>query len=144
MPVLVVNAGSATLKFRSVDAHDDIVTGHDVDPWDGEGSTVDLHRFLADRPPVDAVGHRVVHGGTRLREATLVTAEVEAAIAALVPLAPLHQDRAMSALAARSEEHTSELQSLMRISYAVFCLKKKQTETYAHTSPRDNCQKSML
>src|SRR3546814_5073333 len=28
----------------------------------------------------------------------------------------------------RSEEHTSELQSLMRISYAVFCLKKKKTE----------------
>src|SRR3546814_3241619 len=32
----------------------------------------------------------------------------------------------------RSEEHTSELQSLMRISYAVFCLKKKKTE-YGHT-----------
>src|SRR3546814_13024057 len=30
---------------------------------------------------------------------------------------------------ARSEEHTSELQSLMRISYAVFCLKKKKTQT---------------
>src|SRR3546814_13551962 len=30
----------------------------------------------------------------------------------------------------RSEEHTSELQSLMRISYAVFCLKQKQTTTY--------------
>src|SRR3546814_2642361 len=30
---------------------------------------------------------------------------------------------------ARSEEHTSELQSLMRISYAVFCLKKKKTTT---------------
>src|SRR3546814_5907912 len=30
-------------------------------------------------------------------------------------------------LEGRSEEHTSELQSLMRISYAVFCLKKKQT-----------------
>src|SRR3546814_1681962 len=30
----------------------------------------------------------------------------------------------------RSEEHTSELQSLMRISYAVFCLKKKNTNTY--------------
>src|SRR3546814_1233690 len=30
-------------------------------------------------------------------------------------------------LALRSEEHTSELQSLMRISYAVFCLKKKKT-----------------
>src|SRR3546814_1643081 len=33
---------------------------------------------------------------------------------------------------ARSEEHTSELQSLMRISYAVFCLKKKKTETTTH------------
>src|SRR3546814_7699025 len=31
--------------------------------------------------------------------------------------------------AGRSEEHTSELQSLMRISYAVFCLKKKHTNT---------------
>src|SRR3546814_7065182 len=30
----------------------------------------------------------------------------------------------------RSEEHTSELQSLMRISYAVFCLKKKKTHYY--------------
>src|SRR3546814_5505481 len=30
----------------------------------------------------------------------------------------------------RSEEHTSELQSLMRISYAVFCLKKKKQQTY--------------
>src|SRR3546814_7118174 len=37
----------------------------------------------------------------------------------------------------RSEEHTSELQSLMRISYAVFCLKKKkqnQSEKEAHTT----------
>src|SRR3546814_7001710 len=35
-------------------------------------------------------------------------------------------------LGARSEEHTSELQSLMRISYAVFCLKKKKNQTYVH------------
>src|SRR3546814_9208544 len=32
----------------------------------------------------------------------------------------------------RSEEHTSELQSLMRISYAVFCLKKKKTQNQQH------------
>src|SRR3546814_7541428 len=32
----------------------------------------------------------------------------------------------------RSEEHTSELQSLMRISYAVFCLKKKKTQIKKH------------
>src|SRR3546814_3038528 len=35
----------------------------------------------------------------------------------------------------RSEEHTSELQSLMRISYAVFCLKKKKT---TYTKPKHN------
>src|SRR3546814_2585845 len=34
--------------------------------------------------------------------------------------------------AARSEEHTSELQSLMRISYAVFCLKKKKNAKRQH------------
>src|SRR3546814_3984197 len=34
----------------------------------------------------------------------------------------------------RSEEHTSELQSLMRISYAVFCLKKKNKTNHAYTS----------
>src|SRR3546814_8558853 len=36
---------------------------------------------------------------------------------------------AMGAMARRSEEHTSELQSLMRISYAVFCLQKKNKTT---------------
>src|SRR3546814_4680603 len=38
---------------------------------------------------------------------------------------PAHDDRTPSLSITRSEEHTSELQSLMRISYAVFCLKKK-------------------
>src|SRR3546814_2089054 len=41
-----------------------------------------------------------------------------------------HTDHSFGKLVAgRSEEHTSELQSLMRISYAVFCLKKKQKQT---------------
>src|SRR3546814_4669226 len=39
-----------------------------------------------------------------------------------------------TAAVARSEEHTSELQSLMRISYAVFCLKKKQSTHTHHDS----------
>src|SRR3546814_5446201 len=39
--------------------------------------------------------------------------------------ADLHRDEYRGAGVLRSEEHTSELQSLMRISYAVFCLKKK-------------------
>src|SRR3546814_1500828 len=45
------------------------------------------------------------------------------------------EDARLSAhlLLARSEEHTSELQSLMRISYAVFCLKKQKQQT--HSTP---------
>src|SRR3546814_4270025 len=38
-----------------------------------------------------------------------------------------HGSRSLRECSDRSEEHTSELQSLMRISYAVFCLKKKRT-----------------
>src|SRR3546814_8708628 len=40
--------------------------------------------------------------------------------------------RPMRSMVVRSEEHTSELQSLMRISYAVFCLKKKKKEKSRH------------
>src|SRR3546814_5134305 len=47
---------------------------------------------------------------------------------------PDHRDPAQCA--GRSEEHTSELQSLMRISYAVFCLKKKKTIQIAHIDYR--------
>src|SRR3546814_4942489 len=43
--------------------------------------------------------------------------------------------RTMHRVDLRSEEHTSELQSLMRISYAVFCLKKKKTTKYTINTP---------
>src|SRR3546814_10621448 len=41
-----------------------------------------------------------------------------------------------NAIPMRSEEHTSELQSLMRISYAVFCLKKKKKQNITYTKLR--------
>src|SRR3546814_3743771 len=48
--------------------------------------------------------------------------------------APAHHDGATGPDdASRSEEHTSELQSLMRISYAVFCLKKKKEKSITNT-----------
>src|SRR3546814_971833 len=45
-----------------------------------------------------------------------------------------HRLHRLFAARARSEKHTSELQSLMRISYAVFCLNKKKTKKHIHTS----------
>src|SRR3546814_3944205 len=58
------------------------------------------------------------------------TPTVVMAMATLVPMCSA-RDRAWISVEspARSEEHTSELQSLMRISYAVFCLKKKKKTT---------------
>src|SRR3546814_4630174 len=49
-------------------------------------------------------------------------------------------DDLLSSLGFRSEEHTSELQSLMRISYAVFCLKKKQTPIPLSTNNHTHSQ----
>src|SRR3546814_2296056 len=52
-------------------------------------------------------------------------------------IAPLPAQFVRSAAIARSEEHTSELQSLMRSSYAVFCLKKKNiTKPHTTTTPQ--------
>src|SRR3546814_3986183 len=48
------------------------------------------------------------------------------------------------ALPSRSEEHTSELQSLMRISYAVFCLKKKINKTIHNTQHTITIQRKSM
>src|SRR3546814_6808554 len=55
--------------------------------------------------------------------------------AMLAELEPQIHRVAPGQLQSRSEEHTSELQSLMRISYAVFCLKKKKTKKNVNTTP---------
>lgn len=101
MRVLVVNAGSATLKLATVEVGPDGPVGDAdvlVDPWHGgeEGVGEALERL----GPVDAVGHRVVHGGAELTAPTVVDDAVLARIEALSPLAPLHQPRALAGLAA--------------------------------------------
>jgi acetate kinase len=62
MRILVVNAGSASVKLRVLEGDDQLVATSDLGPPDvrlGE----QLAAFLDDAPPVDVVGHRVVHGG---------------------------------------------------------------------------------
>src|SRR3546814_9741407 len=73
------------------------------------------HRRLGDR----AARGELIHGAARPGQGALRVGPVR--YRAVV------DDR-------RSEEHTSELQSLMRISYAVFCLKKKKQHTKTHTT----------
>src|SRR3546814_1981568 len=52
----------------------------------------------------------------------------------------IHAMAAPSQIIDRSEEHTSELQSLMRISYAVFCLKKQKTHQTIHINTLEQTQ----
>src|SRR3546814_4136759 len=56
-------------------------------------------------------------------------------------LPPRRGFRSRRRSSARSEEHTSELQSLMRISYAVFCLKKKKHKTVVRHSNQHICSR---
>src|SRR3546814_7848849 len=63
--------------------------------------------------------------GPRLDRQTRTTERLERKVDALTEMLGLFIRHQLTLVADRSEEHTSELQSLMRISYAVFCLKKK-------------------
>src|SRR3546814_4712633 len=69
------------------------------------------HPGAVDRPRVEVLEH-------------LLDGRVLAGLLLLVPVGAVEDGRGDEG--GRSEEHTSELQSLMRISYAVFCLKKKR------------------
>jgi acetate kinase len=95
--VLVVNAGSSTLKLRVVDDGDEVVARADL-PAVEQIPPADLARELDGLAPYDAVGHRVVHGGHEFQQPVLVEGDVRDRIAALTPLAPLHQPRSLAAL----------------------------------------------
>lgn len=100
MRILVVNAGSSSLKLRVVDAAGSAcsaVSGVDVDAWDGTDPRP-LAAFADRAGTVDAVGHRVVHGGTEFTGPTRLDPAVCARIAALGEFAPLHQPRALGAI----------------------------------------------
>src|SRR3546814_10797491 len=67
---------------------------------------------------------------SRLVEASDATLDLSVTFHANAPATDPANLTLAEAARHRSEEHTSELQSLMRISYAVFCLKKKKNTTY--------------
>jgi acetate kinase len=96
--ILVLNCGSSSIKYRLFD--DDLA---EVDrglierigePGGPASHREALHsaadRLRLDSPQLRAIGHRMVHGGSRFVRPTLLTAEVIAAVEELTPLAPLH------------------------------------------------------
>ena len=100
MNVLVVNAGSSSLKLRVVSHDDSVLASATVDPWEGEHDIEPIAAFAREAPPAGAVGHRVVHGGERFTSAVVLDDGVVDALAELTPLAPLHQPRALAGIRA--------------------------------------------
>src|SRR3546814_7258652 len=93
-----------------------------------------LHQRRPGLLPVDDIVVAIAHG--RRAQAGKIRTRARLRIALAPPILPRQDARQEMRLLLgraesvdRSEEHTSELQSLMRISYAVFCLKQKKKQT---------------
>ncbi|WP_212723117.1 acetate/propionate family kinase [Nocardioides jishulii] len=97
MRVLVVNAGSSSLKL-SVREGDDEVAATTIERWEGEGHVAPIRDFIEQTPTLDAIGHRVVHGGPRFIEPVLVDDDVLDYLDLITNLAPLHNPRATAAI----------------------------------------------
>ncbi|HST33739.1 MAG TPA: acetate/propionate family kinase [Solirubrobacteraceae bacterium] len=99
MRVLVVNAGSSSLKLTLLGDDDEQLAERELQAPRAQIDANELSEAL--RSPLagaDAVGHRIVHGGERFREAVRVDASVERALRELSDLAPLHQPKSLAAL----------------------------------------------
>ncbi len=99
----MVNAGSSSVKLALLDAGDELLDSGELDAVEGALDRDALSGVLREFGPPDAVGHRIVHGGTRFRDAVEIDASVRAELAELCELAPLHQPKALAALDAVSE-----------------------------------------
>jgi acetate kinase len=84
--IFVVNAGSTSLKLHLVSEDEGVRTLESLD--------------AVDAAEVDAVGHRVVHGGSRLVEPTVIDDSVRASIEELESIAPLHNAPALAGIQA--------------------------------------------
>ena len=98
--ILVLNSGSSSVKYRLVDLSDSRRdTGGLVERVEDQDAAM---RTILDELTgrVDAVGHRIVHGGTRYREPTLLDDAVVATLKELIPLAPLHNPAGIAGIEA--------------------------------------------
>jgi acetate kinase len=103
--ILVVNSGSSSLKLRVLDEHDELVTSSDLpavalgsEAGSGVATAEGVREAIAALGAVDAVGHRIVHGGTEFGAPVTVDDDVIRRLEVLAELAPLHQPRSVAAL----------------------------------------------
>lgn len=101
--LLVVNAGSSSVKLRVLDGQDRLLASRDLETTaGGSPDEKELARFVSQSGQIEAVGHRVVHGGNLFSKPVLLDPTVFERLESLADLAPLHQATALAA--ARSLE----------------------------------------
>ena len=130
MGILVLNTGSSSLKFSLFDREAREVSVDGQVDWHGAGQPADLIVRVAGQPDrrstceasepgaaaslaieqvasafssghsIDAIGHRIVHGGTRFQQSVRVDSALESELAHLAELAPLHNPPALKAIEA--------------------------------------------
>jgi acetate kinase len=98
MRILVVNAGSSSLKLSVLDDADSLLASETVDAPVGRIDDAALRAAISANSPIDAVGHRIVHGGTEFTQPVLIDARVLRRLEALTDLAPLHQPKSLRGL----------------------------------------------
>jgi acetate kinase len=97
--LLVVNAGSSTVKLSVLEG-DQLITARELPAGGSQLDVAGIAREVGQLDGIEAVGHRIVHGGERFRAAVRVDADVVRALTELSALAPLHQARSLAALRA--------------------------------------------
>ncbi len=90
MRILVVNAGSSSLKLAVVDDGDRVAASANL-PARGQLDEAALRQIIEGYAPIEAVGHRVVHGGTEFVGPEILDPRVAQRLRSLTDLAPLHQ-----------------------------------------------------
>jgi acetate kinase len=98
MRVLVVNAGSSSLKLSVIEDGDKLAAAQELEAAAGPVDQKPVEEFVAHNGPIDAVGHRVVHGGTEFTTPVRVDAGVVRRLELLSDLAPLHQPKSLMGL----------------------------------------------
>ena len=97
--VLVVNTGSSSVKLRVLDPANRVVVRADLPAVAGQSDMAEVEHQLRSVGSVDAVGHRIVHGGQRFTHGVAIDDAVESDLDALATLAPLHNPQAVSLIA---------------------------------------------
>jgi acetate kinase len=95
--ILAVNAGSQSVKLRVIGADETVVASADLGPPNA-GLADELGPFVDTVGAVDAVGHRVVHGGEHLTTTTRIDKQVREVLESVCELAPLHNRPALAGI----------------------------------------------